>query len=82
LFAFFFRAAHEGAEIGFGRHHLGSAGGAVKRPVGQRAHLGVAALLAGVFAHSVRKGGYLLKRPYGAATEGAATGLALGRARE
>ena len=82
MFALFFRAAHYGAEIGFARHHLGSAGGAVKRPVGQRAHLGVSALLAGVFAHSVRKGGYLLKRPYDAATKGAPTGLALGRARE
>jgi hypothetical protein len=44
----------------------------------------VCALLAGVFAYySVRKGGYLLKRPYGGATKGAPTGLAVvGRARE
>jgi hypothetical protein len=43
----------------------------------------VCALLAGVFAYSVRKGGYLLKRPYGSTTEGAPTGLAVvGRARE
>jgi hypothetical protein len=54
----------------------------VKRPVGQRAHLGVAALLAGVFAQSVRKGDYLLERHYGATTEFAPAGLALSRARE
>src|SRR3954453_5936923 len=60
---------------------LRSAGGAVERPVEQRAHLGVAALT-GVFAHSVRKGDYLLERPYGDAIDDAATGLAVGRARE
>ena len=54
----------------------------MKRPVGQRAHLGVAALFAGVFAHSVRKGDYLLERHYNAATEFAPAGLALSRARE
>ena len=48
----------------------------------QRAHLGVAALLAGVFAHSVRKGDYLLERHYNAATEDAPTGLALRAERE
>src|SRR5215207_3640009 len=64
-----------------GRHHLRSAGGAVERPVGQRAHLGVAAL-AGVLAHSVRKGDNLLKRLYEGAVKGAATVLAVGRARE
>jgi hypothetical protein len=80
LFALF-RMVHDSAEIGLGRHHLRSAGGAVERPVGQASHLGVAAL-AGVFARSVRKGDYLLKRLYDATDEGAATGLAAGRARE
>src|SRR5215208_7569179 len=65
-----------------GRHHLRSAGGAVERPVGQRAHLGVAALLAGVCGEDVWKGNYLLERPYEGAVEGAAAGLALSRARE
>jgi len=54
----------------------------VERPVGQRAHLGVAALLAGVCAEDVWKGNYLLERPYDGAVEGAAAGLALSRARE
>ena len=76
-----FRRVNDGAGIRFGRHHLRSAGGAVERPVGQRAHLGVAAL-AGVLAHSVRKGDNLLKRLYEGAVKGAATVLAVGRARE
>ena len=53
----------------------------MERPVRQRAHVGVAAL-AGVFALCVRKGGYLFKRPYDDVVKGAATGLAVGRARE
>jgi hypothetical protein len=53
----------------------------VERPVRQGAHVGVAAL-AGVFAQRVGKGGYLLERPYDGVVKGAATGPALGRARE
>jgi hypothetical protein len=48
----------------------------VEHTVGQATHLGVATLLAGVFAQSVGKGDYLLERPHDSAVEGAAAGVA------
>jgi triphosphoribosyl-dephospho-CoA synthetase len=43
------------------RQHLRAAGLAVEHPVGQKTHLGVMTLLAGVFALGLWKGGYLPK---------------------
>jgi hypothetical protein len=72
------------SEMGFGngthstRQHLRSAGWAVEHPIGQKTHLGVMTLLAGVFALDLWKGSYLRKyfknRPTEQAlTEGAAS---------
>jgi hypothetical protein len=58
------RVAYEGgvSRIGFEWDDLRAASGAVEHPVRQAAHLGMATL-AGVLAHSVRQGGYLLEGP-------------------
>jgi hypothetical protein len=48
----------------------------VERLIGQTSHLGVATLLAGVFAKGVRKGNYLLECPHDSAVEGATAGVA------
>ncbi len=48
----------------------------MERFIGQTAHLGVATLLAGVFAKGVRKGDYLLECPHDSAVEGATAGVA------
>jgi hypothetical protein len=51
----------------------------VKRPVGQAAHLGMAALLAGVLSQGVRQGYYLTKGSQHRPAHGAGAGGTPGR---